>query len=82
MAETAMVETTLEPYQRARMFFDAQDFVTAARLLAELVEHNPDDLALRLLLARAYYHSAQLSRPPAPSSHPMTGAGTHWRTNA
>ncbi|HET6637006.1 MAG TPA: tetratricopeptide repeat protein [Streptomyces sp.] len=49
-------------YERARTFFDAKDYAGAARLLAPLVEEAPDNLAARLLLARAYYHSAQLSR--------------------
>lgn len=57
-----MTETTSRRHDRARMFFDAKDFVTASRLLADLVRDEPTDLALRLLLARAYYHSAQLRR--------------------
>ena len=39
--------------------------MTASRLLAPLVDEAPDDLALRLLLARAYYHSVQLGRAEA-----------------
>jgi len=54
-----------ESYERAVMFFDAKDFITASHLLADLVGEAPDDLALRLLLARAYYHSAQLTRAEA-----------------
>ncbi len=53
--------TTAE-FARARMFFDAKDYAGAAGLLAPLVEEEPGNLAVRLLLARAYYHSAQLSR--------------------
>lgn len=52
-------------HQRALLHFDAADHVTAAALLAELVAEEPDDVALRLLLARAYYHSAQLRRAEA-----------------
>ncbi|MBO0873553.1 MAG: tetratricopeptide repeat protein [Pseudonocardia sp.] len=59
MTEFEMVGDRVE---RARMFFDAGDFITASRMLGELVAEMPDDLELRLLLARAYYHSAQLGR--------------------
>lgn len=58
-----------ERYQRATLYFEAKDFVTAARLLAELVVDAPDDLALRLSLARAYYHSAQLGRAETQLRH-------------
>jgi len=57
-----MTETLWERVDRARMFFDAKDYITAARMLSELVSEVPEDGALRLLLARAYYHSAQLGR--------------------
>src|SRR5882757_10391809 len=57
-----MTETLWERVDRARMFFDAKDYITAARMLIELVSEVPEDGALRLLLARAYYHSAQLGR--------------------
>lgn len=49
-------------YERARTFFDAKDYAGAARLLAPLVEEAPANLAVRMLLARSYYHSAQLAR--------------------
>ena len=52
-------------YARARRYFDAGDFITAAELLAEVVAAAPEDVAVRLLLARAYYHSAQLRRADA-----------------
>lgn len=50
-------------YVRAQQRFDHRDFRGAAELLAELVDqtdlvHGVADA--RLLLARAYYHSAQL----------------------
>lgn len=57
-----MDETLLERYERARMFFEAKDFIMASTLLAELVEDAPDEASVRLLLARAYFHSAQLTR--------------------
>lgn len=60
-----MIETLAQRYDRARMFFDAKDFVSSSKMLAELVAEVPDDGALRLLLARAYYHSAQFGRAEA-----------------
>ncbi|MFE9172688.1 tetratricopeptide repeat protein [Streptomyces kebangsaanensis] len=47
------------------MFFDARDYAGAARVLAGLVEEVPEQTGPRLLLARAYYHSAQLRRAEA-----------------
>lgn len=54
--------TPAERWQRARMFFDAKDYAAAARVLGALVEEVPEQTGPRLLLARAYYHSAQLRR--------------------
>ncbi|MDO0938610.1 tetratricopeptide repeat protein [Streptomyces sp. DG2A-72] len=54
--------TEAERWERARMFFDARDYAGAARVLAELVEKVPEQTGPRLLLARSYYHSAQLRR--------------------
>ncbi|GAA0360106.1 tetratricopeptide repeat protein [Microbispora corallina] len=51
-----------EEYERGRLFFELKDYIGAARILADVVAEAPDDLAARLLLARAYYHSAQLGR--------------------
>ncbi|WP_459754160.1 tetratricopeptide repeat protein [Streptomyces sennicomposti] len=47
------------------MFFDARDYAGAARVLDGLVEEVPEQTGPRLLLARAYYHSAQLHRAEA-----------------
>jgi len=58
-------ETLAERHERARMFFDAGDYVSAARILAGVVADAPADVAVRLLLARAYYHSAQLAKAEA-----------------
>ena len=44
------------------MFFDAKDYASAARVLGSLVQEVPEQTGPRLLLARAYYHSAQLRR--------------------
>ncbi|GEK02066.1 hypothetical protein TNCT1_43420 [Streptomyces sp. 1-11] len=70
--ETQRVETTYydhgtpaERWERARLFFEAKDYTAAARVLARLVEEVPEQTGPRLLLARAYYHSAQLRRAEA-----------------
>ncbi|WP_028926873.1 tetratricopeptide repeat protein [Pseudonocardia acaciae] len=60
-----MSETFMENYERSVMFFEAGDYVTASRMLAELVGEAGGDVSLRLLLARAYFHSAQLGRAEA-----------------
>ncbi|WP_370154674.1 tetratricopeptide repeat protein [Streptacidiphilus sp. EB129] len=44
------------------MFFEAKDYAEAARILRGLVDEVPEQVAPRLLLARSYYHSAQLRR--------------------
>ncbi|MGW1544642.1 tetratricopeptide repeat protein [Streptomyces sp. NPDC002309] len=54
--------TAAERWERARMFFDAKEYTAAARVLDGLVEEVPEQTGPRLLLARAYYHSAQLRR--------------------
>ncbi|MFD9334390.1 tetratricopeptide repeat protein [Streptomyces sp. NPDC060028] len=54
--------TAAERWERAGLFFDAKEYATAARVLAALAGEAPEQLAPRLLLARAYYHSAQLAR--------------------
>ncbi|WP_407700683.1 tetratricopeptide repeat protein [Streptomyces endophyticus] len=47
------------------MFFDAKEYANAARILDGLVEEVPEQVGPRLLLARSYYHSAQLRRAEA-----------------
>ncbi|MFF8970153.1 tetratricopeptide repeat protein [Streptomyces sp. NPDC014995] len=54
--------TPAERWERAQLFFAARDYTAAARVLAGLVEEVPEQTGPRLLLARAYYHSAQLRR--------------------
>ncbi|MEU9252669.1 tetratricopeptide repeat protein [Streptomyces sp. NPDC048270] len=54
--------TAAERWERAGLFFEAKEYATAARILEPLAAGAPEQLAPRLLLARAYYHSAQLSR--------------------
>lgn len=54
--------TAAERWDRAQLFFGSKEYTTAARILGGLVEEEPDQVAPRLLLARAYYHSARLVR--------------------
>jgi hypothetical protein len=57
--------TPAERWERARKFFEAKDYARAARVLDKLVDEVPEQAGPRLLLARAYYHSAQLRRAEA-----------------
>ncbi|MFI8438168.1 tetratricopeptide repeat protein [Streptomyces sp. NPDC079020] len=54
--------TPADRWDRAQMFFEAGEYLTAARILGGLVEETPHQVAPRLLLARAYYHSARLGK--------------------
>lgn len=62
---TVHSETLAERYDRARLFFDAGDYITAAKELAVITAEEPGNHSALLLLARAYYHSAQLRRAEA-----------------
>ncbi|MFJ6756064.1 MULTISPECIES: tetratricopeptide repeat protein [unclassified Streptomyces] len=66
--------TAAERWARARLFFDAKEYATAGRILEGLAGEVPEQLAPRLLLARAYYHSAQLSR----AEHELRGILERW----
>ena len=55
-------ESTAERWERAQLLFGARDYSAAAKLLTAVVEEAPEQTGPRLLLARAYYHSAQLRR--------------------
>ncbi|NEB03407.1 tetratricopeptide repeat protein [Streptomyces sp. SID13726] len=55
-------ESTVERWERAQLLFEARDYSGAAKLLDAVVEEAPEQTGPRLLLARAYYHSAQLRR--------------------
>ncbi|MEV5104760.1 tetratricopeptide repeat protein [Streptomyces massasporeus] len=57
--------TPAERWERAQLFFEAKDYAAAARVLVGLVEEVPEQTGPRLLLARSYYHSAQLRRAEA-----------------
>ena len=52
----------LEEYRRATFFFESGDPLGAARLLEPIVEAEPHNTAVRQLLARAYFNSAQLTK--------------------
>ncbi|MFE4588191.1 tetratricopeptide repeat protein [Streptomyces laurentii] len=54
--------TAADRWDRAQLFFEAKEYLTAVRILRGLVTEHPELTAQRLLLARAYYHSAQLGR--------------------
>ncbi|PCG83286.1 hypothetical protein CIB93_25635 [Streptomyces sp. WZ.A104] len=54
--------TAAERWDRAQLFFEAKEYLTAARILGGLVEEAPEQVAPRLLLARSYYHSARLGK--------------------
>ena len=56
------MDTLSQRYDRATFLFDSGDHIAASRALAEIVATDPDASGARLLLARAYYHSAQLGR--------------------
>jgi predicted Zn-dependent protease len=49
-------------YERAGRLLDAGSPLDAARALAPVLAAEPDNASVRLLLARAYFHSAQLRR--------------------
>ena len=52
----------LDGYRRAMTMFEAGNPHEAARLLEPIVAAEPANASVRQLLARAYFHSAQLSR--------------------
>lgn len=60
--DTPHEETAAERWERAQFLFNDKDFTAAAKVLAEVVGEFPEQDGPRLLLARAYYHSAQLRR--------------------
>jgi predicted Zn-dependent protease len=51
-----------EEYRRATLFYESGDPAEAARLLEPVVAAEPGNASARLLLARSYFHSAQLRR--------------------
>ncbi|WP_084719163.1 tetratricopeptide repeat protein [Streptacidiphilus carbonis] len=65
MAIQNVDEAVSEKWRRAGLFFEAKDYAEAARILEDVVAELPGQVDVRLLLARAYYHSAQLRRAEA-----------------
>jgi predicted Zn-dependent protease len=55
-------ETAAGRWERAQLLFDAKDYISAAKLLTLVVGEVPEQTGPRLLLARAYFHSAQPRR--------------------
>ncbi|HEY5833716.1 tetratricopeptide repeat protein [Streptomyces sp.] len=55
-------ETPAQRWERAELLFADKKYAEAAKLLVGVVGEFPEHVAARLLLARAYYHSAQLRR--------------------
>ncbi|GAA1192240.1 Flp pilus assembly protein TadD [Kitasatospora gansuensis] len=51
-----------QEFQRATLFFDSKDYAGAAEILTPIVEADPSSRAAAELLARSYFHSAQLGR--------------------
>jgi FMN reductase len=60
--DTVRVESAADRWERAQLLFEVRDYAKAAQLLAEVAEEVPFQTDLWLLLARAYYHSAQLGK--------------------
>lgn len=55
-------EALAEKWRRAGMYFEAKDYAEAARILEGVVAEVPEQVDARMLLARSYFHSAQLGR--------------------
>jgi predicted Zn-dependent protease len=55
----------LTEYERAQVHFEMNDYAQAVRLLEPFAAEQPRSVSVRLLLARAYYHSAQLGKAEA-----------------
>jgi predicted Zn-dependent protease len=49
-------------YEIAKLSFEQRDYTSAAGRLVELLEVEPGNVGARLLLARSYFHSAQLTK--------------------
>lgn len=88
-----MSETTPDRrWDQATFHADLGQLIEAAEVLADLVTDEPEVSAARLLLARAYFHSAQLRRAEDQArvlveANPADGYGTccsavRWRGRA
>ena len=65
-------------YDRATFLFETKAYSRAVELLTPLVEDNPGNAEIRLLLARAHYHSASLGR----AEEVLRGLLERWPTDA
>jgi tetratricopeptide (TPR) repeat protein len=72
MAVSELFEGLAGRYRRGQLYFEMRDYVTAAVELEAVVEGAPESLSARLLLARAYYHSARL-RPAEATLRELIG---------
>ncbi|MFJ5215564.1 tetratricopeptide repeat protein [Streptomyces sp. NPDC088354] len=57
-----MNSSTAETFKRATLYFNGQHYRAAARTLSGIVDVAPHNLAVRMLLARSYYYSAQFTK--------------------
>ncbi|MFE6871170.1 tetratricopeptide repeat protein [Kitasatospora sp. NPDC057692] len=49
----------------ANFYFESKAYTDAARMLEGILAEEPANLSVRLLLARSYFHSAQLRKAEA-----------------
>ncbi|MER7584963.1 tetratricopeptide repeat protein [Kitasatospora sp. NPDC097691] len=59
------VHNAADEYRMAKFYFDSKAYTDAARMLEGVLAEEPANLSVRLLLARSYYHSAQLGKAEA-----------------
>ncbi|MGD8199498.1 tetratricopeptide repeat protein [Ornithinimicrobium sp. W1679] len=65
-------------YDRATFLFQSRSYSRAVELLVPLVDAEPGNAEIRLLLARAHYHSASLGR----AEEVLRGLLERWPTDA
>ncbi|GAA2989176.1 tetratricopeptide repeat protein [Kitasatospora sp. NPDC058063] len=59
------VHNAANEYRMAKFYFDSKAYTDAARTLEGVLAEEPTNLSVRMLLARSYFHSAQLRRAEA-----------------
>ncbi|MGW7446151.1 tetratricopeptide repeat protein [Kitasatospora sp. NPDC054795] len=59
------VHNAANEYRMAKFYFDSKAYTDAARALEGVLAEEPTNLSVRMLLARSYFHSAQLRRAEA-----------------
>ena len=55
------METRALRYGLAQNYFDAREYRRAIHELTGIVEHDPQNVSVRMLLARSYYYAALLA---------------------